>query len=410
MKNKGFSLVELSIAIVIVGLLIAMGMKMLVPLIERTKRASTRETVDAAVEAVIGFAETNNRLPSASEFPGVVRNFKDVWGNDLIYLYDANLGNDDTICASNTTGISLKTCADSGCGTFDTTGDIAFLVLSGGANQNVQTNTASIPVKVYNMGLPGIDDYTTGLNRAEAYDDIVERVVLPELRIKAGCSGSLLNILTLEVPSGFVLSNYITNIFANGGVPWDYTVASPGDGDTADDYRWCVTGTLPVGLSYECNGALAVSASCEWDADTDTETGTWQQCTSLEISGAPYDDGAFSLPIFARDNADNTAQRTFGMSISQVVGLHICTDYRVWNQESASRYYVNGGGCYQIATGDEITTVATGGLLQNGEVIVRHTGGGCGGSDTAINYNQAIFADNNADCCVNHDQSDKTCP
>ncbi|MDO8281796.1 MAG: prepilin-type N-terminal cleavage/methylation domain-containing protein [Thermodesulfovibrionia bacterium] len=410
-RNKGFSLVELSIAIVIVGILIAMGMKMLIPLVERTKRAATREAVDAAVAAVIGFAETNNRLPSDLEFPGVVRNSKDVWGKDLIYLHDINLEVADSVCARNTTGISLKTCASSGCATpVDTTGDVAFLVLSGGANQNVQTNTGVSPVKVYNMGLPGIDDYAAVLNRPEAYDDIVERVVLPELRVKTGCLGSLLNILTIEIPSGFVLSDYITNIFASGGVAWDDSVATPGDTDTADDYRWCVTGTLPIGLSYVCNGTLAVSASCAWDAATATETGTWQQCTHLEISGAPTEDGAFSLPVFVRDNADNTAQRTFGMSISQVVGLHICTDYRVWNQESASRYFVNGGGCYDIATGGEITTVATGGLLQNGEVIVRHTGGGCGGSDASINYNQAIFADNNADCCVNHDQSDKTCP
>ncbi|MBI4826438.1 MAG: prepilin-type N-terminal cleavage/methylation domain-containing protein [Nitrospirae bacterium] len=417
MKNKGFSLVELSIAIVIVGILIAMGMKMLVPLVERTKRSATRETVDAAVEAVIGFAETNGRLPSDLEFPGLVRNSKDVWGNDLIYLHDVNLEVADSVCARNTTDISLRTCGDSGCSSYETTSDIAFLVLSAGSNQNVQTDTATVPVKVYTLGLSGIDDYASGLNRAEAYDDIVERVVLSELRVKAGCLGSLLNILTLEIPSGFVLSNYMTNIFASGGVPWADDNASPGDDDGSvnppPDYRWCVTGTLPIGLSYVCNGSLAVSVSCAWDADTDTETGTWQQCTSLEISSGtdgPTEDGAFNLPVFVRDNADNTAQRTFGLSISQVVGLHICQDYRVWNNDSTSRYFVNGGGCYQIATGGEITTVSTGGLLQNGEVIVRHTGGGCGGSDTAINYNQAIFADNNSDCCINHDQSDKTCP
>lgn len=411
MKNKGFSLIELSIAIVIVGLLIAMGMKMLVPLVERTKRAATREAVAAAVEAVIGFAETNNRLPSNLEFPGVVRNSKDVWGENLVYLHDINLEVADSVCARNTTGLSLETCDNLGCATpVDTTGDIAFLVLSGGANQNIQTNTTAATVKVYSMGLLGIDDDALGVNRPEAYDDILERVVLPELRVKAGCFGSLLNIMTLEIPSGFVLSTYTAKIFAGGGIPWDHTVASPGDGDTSDDYRWCVTQALPIGLSYKCNGTLAVSASCAWDPDTATETGTWGQCTGVEITGAPTEDGAFNLPVFVRDTADNTAQRTFGLSVSQVVGLHICTDYRVWNNESTSRYFVNGGSCYQIATGAEITTAATGGMLQNGEVIVRYQSVGCGGSDASINYNEAIFADNNADCCVNHDQSDKTCP
>jgi prepilin-type N-terminal cleavage/methylation domain-containing protein len=409
MRSKGFSLVEMAIVMVLFGILFVIGSKLTGPLVDTFKRNQTIKTVDAAIEAVVGFAEVNNRIPAVSEFPDVVRNSSDIWGNDLTYLPDSDLTAADSVCERSNTGITLQSCGDVVCTTpVDTTDNIAFIVLSGGSNQNVQTETSSSPVKVYTLGLTGIDDFTTDLNRPEPYDDILKWVVLPELRVRSGCMGSPLKILTMELPSGFMLSTYSSNIFADGGVPWDDTVASPGDSDSDPDYRWCVTEDTPAGLDYECNGTLAVSADCDWDGAT--ETGTWQYCTSLEISGEPTEDGAFSLPVFVRDNADNVAQRTFGMSISLTIGLNICDTYRVWNKSGSSEYFDNHGGCYSISSGDEITDAATGGELGNDDVIERHSAGGCSSQEAAISYFQSIFADNNADCCVNFDQSDRTCP
>lgn len=419
-KNKGFSLVELAIVIVVIGLVIAMGMKLLTPVVERTKRTGTNETLDAAVAAVIGYAEVNNKLPlvgdgipdsTYDEFVEVVRNSKDVWGNDLIYRPDSNLTLDGSVCGRSDAAITIRKCLNAACTSIDsTTEDVAFVIVSSGPNMNIQTDTTAVlpaTFDIYNQGLVNIDDYAAGLNRPEPYSDIVRWVVLPELRVRAGCFGSPLKLLTLEIPSGFVLTSYSAEIFADEGVAF----TDGGDADSDPDYQWCVTSAAPGGLAYECNGALAASASCS----IDPAAGTWQQCTSLEISGDPTANGAFSLPVYVKDNAGNITNRTYGMSISQVSGLNVCNTYRVWNNGGSNKDFQNNG-CYTITNGAEITTAGTGGQLGNAMVINKYAENNAtcvtlfGTEPYALSYIQAIFADNDADCCINFDQSDKACP
>ncbi|MBI4825033.1 MAG: prepilin-type N-terminal cleavage/methylation domain-containing protein [Nitrospirae bacterium] len=402
MRSKGFSLVELAIVLVLFGLLFAIGVKMTGPLIERLKRSEGNDVVDAAIESVMGYASINGRLPTVAEFPLAVSIPKDPWGNALIYKPDADLVLAGGICARNSTALTVETCGSATCGTpEDTAQNVAFIVVSSGANLNRQTNTTVNTIRVYSPDTVGVDDYIPGMNRPEAYKDIVKWVVLPELRVKAGCSGSPMKILNVDIPSGFLLSTYSTDIFAAGGVLF----ADGADSGSDDDYEWCVTGTLPTGLSYDCNGNLAVSAACG------LSTGTWQQCTSLRISGTPTQEGVFSLPVHARDDTGNLARRTFGLSISQVMGLHICEEYRAWNDTGNQNDFEMDGGCFAINDGAEITVDGSR-VLQNGESIVQHStsNGSCGGAASILNYNEAIFSDNNADCCIDVSGTDKTCP
>ena len=61
--NKGFTLVELSVALVIVGLLLAAAMIPLSAQVDLRNIADTRRSLEQIKDAVIGFAQANGRLP-----------------------------------------------------------------------------------------------------------------------------------------------------------------------------------------------------------------------------------------------------------------------------------------------------------------------------------------------------------
>lgn len=62
-RSKGFTLVELAVALLIVGLLMASALIPLSAQIEVRNVADTRRTVDQVKDAIIGFAQANGRLP-----------------------------------------------------------------------------------------------------------------------------------------------------------------------------------------------------------------------------------------------------------------------------------------------------------------------------------------------------------
>lgn len=426
--NRGFNIVEMALVLLIVGLLIAVGTSMLIPLTNMLKHKATEKMVADAVEAVIGFADINQRLPTLDEFNSVAVNATDKWGNRLLYIPDPSLVIANSLCLRNTSDSTVDTCGDPACASpIDNVDNSAFLILSSGANLNIQTDTAVDPIKVYNQGLPGIDDFSGSAQwpdigiRQEAYDDIVKWVVLPELRGRIDCAGSLLRILENPLPSGLISQTYDSDIFATGGLPW----ADGADADTAADYRWCVASSLPDGLSYSCNGALASSVSCGWNSETATETGTWRQCTSLKISGTPATSGSFSLPVYVRDNADNTDMRSFAFTISQISGLNICPQYRVWNVAPGTHkdYLIRAGSdlgdpisgeCDNVPLNDEITAHIK--TLMRGEVLEQWqtSNATCAMSMVVrLTYNQAIARDTNGDCCLeflNNVIVEKVCP
>ena len=62
-NKKGFTLIEIAIALVIIGLLLGMGTKMIGPLMVRAKTTETNDILNAAVESVVGYALVNKKLP-----------------------------------------------------------------------------------------------------------------------------------------------------------------------------------------------------------------------------------------------------------------------------------------------------------------------------------------------------------
>lgn len=190
LNRQGFTIIELAIVMVILGILVSIGAGMIGPLTIRMKTTETKEHISAAIEGVIGYAATNNRLPNLAQFPNTVRARNDAWNNPIQYIFDNNLTT--SLCDRTTTNITLRICNDAACSTSNTVNNVAFIILSGSANFNNQTAgnqavAAATTINTYVTAI-AVDNYAGDFTRAtDEYDDIVKWVTLPELQTKLSC-------------------------------------------------------------------------------------------------------------------------------------------------------------------------------------------------------------------------------
>jgi len=316
LSNEGFTIIEMAVVLIIVGLMVGFGASLTRPLYERSKRIETRETVKAAVESVTGYAVSNNSsLPNTSQFPGTIKKQNDSWRKPINYIYDSNLNSN--ICGRKTTHITVRRCENSACSTYTDVSDVAYMIVSGGANYNNQTIgnlavAAAATINVYNVGL-SVDNYNGDFVRAEEYDDIVEWVTLNELRSKIGCQGPQLNIINNDLPYGKVGSFYDIRIYADGGIPFT----------SGGDFKWCVKGTLPPGIT-PTPGTPACPSSTGCSALGTEAASQWSQANNLQINGTPTATGTYFITVLSRDNNDNNtgtandncAQKNFVITVN----------------------------------------------------------------------------------------------
>lgn len=184
-KSEGFTLVELAIVLVVIGAIIAMGVGLMGPLIKQQKMVKTRKVLETIKEAIIGYAITHRSLPPDLSVLGV--RTSDGFGKEVLFL-SASISD---ICQDTTTPLSLlEGCSDSSCSSYQAKRDnIAFVVVSGSENQNIQTNNISNTIKTY---LPEVevDDYDSDFKRVEKYDDLSIYVSLYELKGAISCSAT----------------------------------------------------------------------------------------------------------------------------------------------------------------------------------------------------------------------------
>lgn len=329
-KDRGFTLIELAMVLVVIGLLIGLGASMLGPLTKRAKYIETKDIVNAAVESVISFSAANNRLPCEAndnsgnvcgppgnrgdEFTPTVRSPNDAWTKPLYYIYDNNLTDPSIggVCGRKTTNVTVRICPNAACAApTSIINNVAFIILSGSENYNNQTAgtqgiTSATNINVYDADVV-VDNYDGDMNRPEPYDDIVKWITLDELRIKTGCVGPQLKILNNELPHGRTGTLYSAVVFADGGVPYI----------AGGRYSWCRQDPSPIaGLTFN---PPTLSADCLTLAEA-----SWQRANNLTISGTPtvVGGGSFIITFFVRDNNDssgnndNIAQKTFVLTIS----------------------------------------------------------------------------------------------
>ncbi|MFO0752396.1 MAG: prepilin-type N-terminal cleavage/methylation domain-containing protein [Thermodesulfovibrionales bacterium] len=322
----GFTLIELAIVLVVIGVVVSLGISLIGPLTRKVKYGESREIVNGAVESVNSWASTNRRLPNAAtEFSGAVRSSQDSFGKTLYYIVDSNLvaipsGATDALCGRKTTALRVSDCSSGACSTIV---NVAFVVISGAENFNIQTNSVAGTVTVYNMDAVNRDDCTDSAtcpsaatmaadpDRSEPYDDIVKWVTLDELRTKVGCQGAQLRIVNNELPFGAVNSAYVAGVYADGGVPF-------GGGN----FRWCIQNSVinaPANLAFTGPGAANIpfSANC-----TALAEGSWVLSGGVNVSGSPNAFGTYPLTFFARDNNDaatgndNIASKSFVITVN----------------------------------------------------------------------------------------------
>lgn len=331
--QAGFTLIEMAIVMVIIGVLVGFGTSIVGPLTIRAKRMESAEIVEAGFQGVVGHATANRGvLPTAAQFPGIIKKRNDAWTRPVQYIYDANLAdgnpNSGDLCTRRTTQITLNQCPDAACSSPVTVADVAFLLLSSGENFNNQTEgslsvSSPIVINVYSNGLGNVDGYATDFSRPESYDDIVQWATLNELRSQVGCRGPQLVVLNNELPPGRVANPYSAVVYVEGGVPFG----------SGGDYIWCIetpTGTPPAGLTFRDH---TNTSTIGFDTDGSLlaeSSGIWTGSDHIRISGMPTAAGSYLLTVWVRDNnnpasdpscaggsnQDNCDRRSFVLSVN----------------------------------------------------------------------------------------------
>ena len=333
MNSRGFTLIEVAIVMVIVGLLVGFGASLVVPLSTRAKRMETEQIVAAAMEAVVGFAASNNgRLPTTAQFSTVITQKNDAWQQAVCYVVDDRLTDGSTttgdICTRKTTHMTVEQCSDAACTTPAAVSDVAFAIISQGGDFNNQTSvsravTGDTTIRVYGPGVGNVDNENGDFNRPEPYDDIVRWASLSELRNRIGCDGPQMTVLNTALPAGDVGTSYSAAVYPDGGVFFS----------SGGRYNWCIetpAGTAPPGLSFTNDtGAASVGFTTDGSALAES-SGTWTQADYLLISGTPTTPGSYLITVWGRDNSnpgndtacssganqDNCTEKSFVLTIN----------------------------------------------------------------------------------------------
>jgi type II secretory pathway pseudopilin PulG len=262
--NKGFSLIEMAIILVIIGLLVGMGAGLLAPLTRRTKHAETRKLVREAYEAIIGYTVSHKMLPSSLSVLGVRTD--DPYGASLFYVPAGGITSSN-LCTTAGTYITVD---DMG----STKTNVAFIVLSSGENVCNQTGTSS-PFTILSQGTTSACTQDSNAR----YDDVVMYQDINFLREKI-CNS--FRIVTSTLPAGKEEEPYpSTTLEATDGTP---QLTGPPRYNT-----WTVTsGSLPPGLALSSQGS---------------------------ISGTPTADGSYNFTVSVTDDESRVATKSLAITI-----------------------------------------------------------------------------------------------
>lgn len=221
--KKGFTLIELAIVMIVIGLLIGGGFKTMQIMSKRAKVIETKQQLEALKEAIKGFAQVNGGLPTQAEFNTLTGTTLDSWNGVINYFHDVALEGTGTLCTATTTNLAIN-------GDFNAS-NVAFVLVSQGENYNLQTRQiAGTPntVALYNPSRQ-IDGQPVPTNRpTDSFDDLSVQLSLAELKAQLNCQP--LSIINPSLHSWNAGSAYSVQIIPQGGTAYTYalTIAPAG--------------------------------------------------------------------------------------------------------------------------------------------------------------------------------------
>jgi prepilin-type N-terminal cleavage/methylation domain-containing protein len=253
----GFTLVEIAMVLVVIGILLSIGAGLIGILSKRAKFNESREIVKAAREAVIGYAISNKRLPAALSDTGA--RTADAWANSLDYNYSTNLiGAGVNLCTTQPS--PYLTVTDNRTSPATIKNNVVVVILSRGDNGASETGT--FPTFTVN-------------EQSDTYNDIVEYIDISLLRERV-CHSLL--ITTDSLPSGTEEMAYppTTLEATDGTAPYAWSVAA---------------GSLPPPpvLSLSAAGA---------------------------ITGTPTTDGSYNFTVQVSDSELRTSSKSLAITIN----------------------------------------------------------------------------------------------
>lgn len=269
-RYLGLTLIEIAIALVIIGILTGLGASLIGILTKRAKLNENREKLRVAYESVLNYATQNKTLPNS--LPPSVSS--DVFGNDFTYVR-VNEWTSQNICT--TRPANFLTVYDISEGSPGRTlSDIAFIIIAGGENRCNQTGTSS-PLYIYPQGAsgnccpphPAVPVCPAG----GEYDDLVMYIDMNSLRQKM-CNA--FRIVTESLPVGREHMEYSpVKLEATDGTP---------------SYRWEVISVqdLPGGISLSEDGY---------------------------IRGKPTKDGSFPFTVRVTDAEGRVATKSLSITV-----------------------------------------------------------------------------------------------
>lgn len=306
MRKSAFTLIELSIVLVIIGLIVGGSFKILQSMQESAKINTAKSDVEAARNVVMGYAMSTNHLPSKSFFTSDLSPVK-ANQHPLLYVHDTLL---ETVNICSFADTKLRVQVDENNGTSRIIPNIAFTITSEAANANLQTKVKPSGGGYYTLEVrkpyEKIDDEPNPINRVEEYDDITTWVTLQELQEKLNCRENGFRILNdNNLLDGDQNTTYPkAEIYTEGGTPFA----------TGGKYKWCAqTSVPPAWLEVNCDG---VTSSLE----TNCATASYKQCNSFIIEGKagtyPSPAGIYKIQVHVQDQALSDRNKTFLIKIN----------------------------------------------------------------------------------------------
>jgi type II secretory pathway pseudopilin PulG len=261
---KGFSLLEVAIILVIIGVLLSGGITLFNILMKKQQTEKLKNKVDVVYENILSYVSINKTFPNSLDDLKI--DVYDFGTNKLLYKSATTTD----IC--NEAVNDLITVDDKVSGHVNNR--VAFIVFSRGdnrCNQTGDTSGTNFTIERPENNVNCIDN-TPGASLP--YDDIVRYITIDDLRQKI-CSS--FTITTTSLPDGIMHQTYPTvQIEATNGVkPYTFSLVVG-------------SGNLPPGLTLNSNGT---------------------------ISGTPTQAGTYSFTVQARDSENKIASKRFSITI-----------------------------------------------------------------------------------------------